>query len=202
MHVIGLEVGDVAADFTLGFSLLWRGKPAEAETYLERGREVARAAGMALIETRCLVYWLVAKRRLNDVEGARVRLGELEELDELHGYAGLLSANAAWIAYRDGDLDRVVHTGEAALADWRSEGRTDRERLSVDGALPAPRRGSRSRPARRCARARQRDARSVAAALARRDRHLPSRLPPTRAIWSSSRTRSSWPDPAATHSGR
>ena len=124
MHVIGLEVGDVAADFTLGFSLLWRGKPAEAETYLERGRDVARARGMALVETRSLVYWLVAKRRLNDVEGARVRLAELEELDELHGYAGLLNANASWIAYRDGDFDRVVHTGEAALADWRSEGRT------------------------------------------------------------------------------
>jgi predicted ATPase/class 3 adenylate cyclase len=124
IYVIGLEVGDVTADFTLGFSLLWCGKPGEAETYLERGRDVARAAGVALIETRSLVYWLVAKRRLNDVEGARVCLGELEELDELHGYTGLLSANASWIAYRDVDFDRVVHTGEAALADWRSEGRT------------------------------------------------------------------------------
>jgi predicted ATPase/class 3 adenylate cyclase len=122
-HAIGLEVGDVTADFTLGFCLLWRGKLEEAETYLERGRDVSRADGVALVETRSLVYGLVAKRMRNDVEGARARLAELEELDELHGYTGLVSANAAWIAYRDGDADLVRRRGEDALADWQSEGR-------------------------------------------------------------------------------
>jgi predicted ATPase/class 3 adenylate cyclase len=124
IHALGLEIGDFTVDFTLGFCLLWRGKPEEAKTYFERGLEAARARGMALIETRCLVYGLVAKRKLNDVEGVRARLAELETLDELHGYRGLVSANAAWIAYRDGRLELAVRLGEDALADWRSEGRS------------------------------------------------------------------------------
>ncbi len=66
---LGVDAGDVAADFTLGFCLLWRGKPQEAERYLERGREVARARGVALIETRCLVYGLVAQRQAERSRG-------------------------------------------------------------------------------------------------------------------------------------
>ncbi len=121
IHVLGLEIGDFTVDFTLGFCLLWRGKPEDAETYFERGLEVARMRGMTLIETRCLVYGLVAKRKRNDVEGARLRLAELELLDELHGYRGLVSANAAWLALRDGRPDLVQRHGKDALADWRIE---------------------------------------------------------------------------------
>ena len=123
LYELSVEAGDVSADFTLGFCLLWRGKPDEARVYLERGREVARERGAALIETRCLVYGLVACRKLGDVEGARALLEEIEALDELHGYGGLMRASAAWIAYRDGDLELAARKGVEALADWRFEGR-------------------------------------------------------------------------------
>jgi predicted ATPase/class 3 adenylate cyclase len=118
-----VELGDPSAEFTLGFCLLWRGKLAEADECFVRGREVARSRGIALIETRCLVYDVIARRRQNDVEGSRALLDELLLQDELHGYSGLTSANLAWLAYRDGDLDLAVEHAAAALADWKPEGR-------------------------------------------------------------------------------
>ena len=71
---MAVELGEPGADFTLGFCLLWRGKPEEAEEYLARGREVARADGFALIETRCLVYGVIA-RRLTERRRRCPRLG-------------------------------------------------------------------------------------------------------------------------------
>jgi predicted ATPase len=120
---IAVELGEPGTDFTLGFCLLWRGKPAEAEGYFARGRDAARSDGFALVETRCLVYGVIARRRQNDVEGARAWLGDLLAQDELHGYVGLTRACQAWVAYRDGDLELAARCGEEALADWASEGR-------------------------------------------------------------------------------
>jgi predicted ATPase/class 3 adenylate cyclase len=118
IHRRSLALGATDADFTLGFCLLWRGAFDEATTHLRRGRETARAAGDALVETRCLVYDAMARRRRGDVEGVRRLLGELDSLDELHGYSGLLAANHAWLALRDGDLDAVTRYAGGALADW------------------------------------------------------------------------------------
>jgi tetratricopeptide (TPR) repeat protein len=115
--------GIAIRDFTLGFCLLWRGKLDEAETHLERGLDSARHAGTALFEVRCLVYGLLVMRRRNDVERARARLAQLESYEELHGYQGLISACAAWVAHRDGDSDRAVQFAEVALGEWGSEGR-------------------------------------------------------------------------------
>jgi len=42
--------------------------------------------------------------------------------DELHGYRGLTAANAAWLAYRDGDLELVEARAADAFADWRTQG--------------------------------------------------------------------------------
>jgi tetratricopeptide (TPR) repeat protein len=120
----GLELDDWSSEFTIGFCLLWRGKPEEAEAHFVRGVEVTRSRGVALLETRCLVYGVIARRRQNDVEGARAWVRELEAQDELHGYRGLTAANAAWIAYRDGDVERALARGEEALAEWGSHGRT------------------------------------------------------------------------------
>ena len=116
-----LQLEDSYAEFTLGFCLLWRGKLEEAEDYLLRGVASARVRGDVLIETRCLVYALVSRRRRGDVEGARLLLGELEALEDLQRYRGLFHASAAWIALRDGEVERALVMGEAALADWAAE---------------------------------------------------------------------------------
>jgi len=136
IYVLDLDSDLAAADFTLGFCLLWREKLDEAETHFERGLEIARTRGAALVETRCLAYSLMARRKRNDVSSARVRLAELEALDELHGYFGLVSAGAAWIAYRDGDFALATRRGEEALADWRSEGRTGHSVFEWSARLP------------------------------------------------------------------
>jgi hypothetical protein len=120
----GSDVEEVDADFSLGFCLLWRGKLDEAERYLMQGREVARERGDALIETRCLVYAAVARRRQNDVDGVRKLLGDLDALEELHGYAGLLAANHAWVAGRDGDREALRRHARTAFADWDPSSRS------------------------------------------------------------------------------
>ena len=117
-----VELGDVGADFMLGFCLLWRGRLEEAEEHFVLGRETARTRGIAIIDTRCLVYGTIARRRRNDVEGVRAWLTELESQDEHHGYKGLTAANASWLAFRDGDLDRALGRGGDALAEWHTEG--------------------------------------------------------------------------------
>ncbi|MGH3132189.1 MAG: ATP-binding protein [Gaiellaceae bacterium] len=118
-----LELEDVQADFTLGFGLLWRGNLDEAESAFHRGLASARRRGDALIEVRCLVYALVLHRKRGDVEGVRALLEELRALDDLHGYVGLVQANAAWLASRDGDDDAAVAFAQAALAGWEAEDR-------------------------------------------------------------------------------
>jgi hypothetical protein len=125
VYELDLEVGAPFADFTLGFCLLWRGKLDEAEEHFTKGGEVARTSGLALLDTRCLVYGVVLSRKRCDIEGVRAGLDALAALEELHGYVGLVRANAAWLAWRDGELERAARLGSEALAEWRSEGRRD-----------------------------------------------------------------------------
>jgi tetratricopeptide (TPR) repeat protein len=123
VYALDRASGNPWSSFTLGFCLLWRGKLEEADEHLARGLEDGRRAGIALLEVRCLVYGLLVRRRRNDVEAARSRLAELDAIEELHGYQGLISACAAWVALHDGEPDLVVRLGTAALEEWGSEGR-------------------------------------------------------------------------------
>jgi predicted ATPase/class 3 adenylate cyclase len=111
--------GDWDGHFMLAFVLLWRGKLMEAVEHFRAGRDEAKAAGDVLLEVRCLVYQAVAQRRLGDVERVRSLDAELAELEEPYGYTGLISANRAWLAWRDGDLEATDGWGYAAVADWR-----------------------------------------------------------------------------------
>jgi predicted ATPase/class 3 adenylate cyclase len=120
IHRRSLELDTVGAEFTLGFGLLWRGKLDEAAEALERGLAVARRHGDALIEIRCLVYGLIAERRRGNVAGARDRLAQLHALEDLLGYRGLVNANTAWLAYRDGELNKAAAAAEAAIGAWES----------------------------------------------------------------------------------
>jgi hypothetical protein len=123
-HARALELNDWGSDFMLGFCLLWRNKLDEAEQHFASGLEAARLAGPVILETRCLVYGAIARRRRNDLEGTREWLAALDEQDELHGYRGLTSATGAWVAYRDGDLERAAARGADALADWETDARS------------------------------------------------------------------------------
>jgi hypothetical protein len=43
---------------------------------------------------------------------------ELAEFEDSYGYTGLISANRAWLAWRDGDVEATQRWGAVALADW------------------------------------------------------------------------------------
>jgi predicted ATPase/class 3 adenylate cyclase len=114
--------GDWDGEFQLAFVLLWRGKADEARTHFRLGREQARAAGDVLIEIRCLVYQAIANRKLGDLDAVRALDDELAQLDDPLGYGGLIAANRAWLAWRDGDYDSTEKWGTAAIADWDRAG--------------------------------------------------------------------------------
>jgi hypothetical protein len=103
--------------------LLWRDKFDEAIEHLRQTRDDAKAAGDVLTDIRGVVYQIVARRRLGDVEGVRALEAELSEFDDTYGCTGLICANRAWLAQRQGDLDATEAWGAAALADWPSDKR-------------------------------------------------------------------------------
>jgi hypothetical protein len=70
------------------------------------------------------MYRTVARRRQVNVEGVRSLLRELDRLDELHGYAGLVAAHHAWVAFRDGDYETARRYAEVAFADWDPSARS------------------------------------------------------------------------------
>jgi tetratricopeptide (TPR) repeat protein len=124
IHRLSQELDDSEGGFSLGFCLLWRGKLDEAAMHLQASLVDARRRGDVLIEVRSLVYGSLARRRLGDVETVRALLAELDALDDVLGYAGLVSANGTWLALRDGRLGRARELGGEALADWDPSGRS------------------------------------------------------------------------------
>ena len=123
LREIARAAGQWDADFSLGFALLWRGKPEEAGKYLQEALEGARRVGDVMIQTRCLVYGAVARRKLGDVDGVRALDSEIAELDETFSYSGLIAANRAWVAWRDGDAEETRRFATAAIDDWTRIGR-------------------------------------------------------------------------------
>jgi predicted ATPase/class 3 adenylate cyclase len=115
--------GDWDGHFMLAFVLLWRSEFDEAIEQFRRGRDEGRAAGDVLVEIRCLVYQAVAQRRRGDDESVRSLDAEIAEFEESYGYTGLVSANRAWLAWRNGDLEATQRWGTIALADWSAEKR-------------------------------------------------------------------------------
>jgi len=116
--------GDWDGHFMLAFVLLWRGKLEEARDHFRQGRKDANAAGDVLVEMRCLVYETLVHRKLGDVEAVRALDAEIAGFEETYGYAGLVAANRAWLAWRDGDLDEAQLHGAAALSNWQATSRS------------------------------------------------------------------------------
>ncbi len=117
------EAGQLDIHFQLGFALLWRGRLTDADEELRVGRDEGRRLGDVLAEARCLVYRTVVRRKLDDTEGVRSLLAEIDALDDTYGYAGLTAANRAWLAQRDGDPQSTEHWGAVAIAAWEQSSR-------------------------------------------------------------------------------
>ena len=108
--------------FGLGFCLLWHGDLAEAEVEFRRALELAERTGYTMARACSLTYLAVLHRKRGEV--ARVqelmpRCLAVNAEGDMPDYAGMASANQAWLALRAGDLASAEAHGRAALASWR-----------------------------------------------------------------------------------
>jgi eukaryotic-like serine/threonine-protein kinase len=110
-----------AAQFMLGFVLLFHGSFQEAVHHLQQAVQGALQIGDAPLWTRSQSYLAVARRRMGDLpqceQDARELLGA-RGVAQMTDYVGVAEANLAWAAWATGDLTGVKAHGEAALEAW------------------------------------------------------------------------------------
>lgn len=108
--------------FVLGFSLLWHGDLAEAETALRMALEMAELTGDVTLQARCLVYCTVVYRRqgrVPEVEATAHRGLAVAESAGMLDYIGASDANLAWGAWQRGDLEAAEVLARTALEAWQ-----------------------------------------------------------------------------------
>lgn len=110
-----------AAQFQLGFVLLWSGDPEGAIPLMQAALRLAGQTDDITLQTRCLAYLAVAFRQCNQVDETRrhaLRALEAATTAKMPEYAGIAMANQAWIAWRAGDVAQTQEAGHAALQLW------------------------------------------------------------------------------------
>ena len=108
--------------FVLGFSLLWHGDLAAAETALRMALEMAELTGDVTLQARCLVYCTVVYRRqgrVPEVEATAHRGLAVAESAGMLDYIGASDANLAWGAWQRGDLEAAEALAQTALGAWQ-----------------------------------------------------------------------------------
>ena len=106
------------AQFSLGFSHLWRGEFDEAEVALSKALALAEQIGDAANRVLCLTYLTVLyrKRGRTDEVSRYVALSRAACVDaRMPPYAAVADANEAWLAGRQGDLSAAQVKAAAAL---------------------------------------------------------------------------------------
>ncbi|MBV9949141.1 MAG: serine/threonine-protein kinase PknK, partial [Myxococcales bacterium] len=109
--------------FAYGVVLLLHGALAEAETELRAALALARRAGDAAQQARCLTYLtLTARKRQRDAEVRELAAQTLEASSSagMRDYVAAARANQAWLALRSGDLEGAERLARVALDLWRS----------------------------------------------------------------------------------
>ncbi len=114
------------AEFTIGFTQLWRGRLDDAEAHLSAALAIAGEGGEAWRQVLCCTYLALVRRLGNDVEGTTAWTSRARGAGELTpGAAGMAYANHAWAALRAGDPRRARADASAALALWSAVSPTD-----------------------------------------------------------------------------
>jgi serine/threonine protein kinase/tetratricopeptide (TPR) repeat protein len=119
------EVGNIAqacaAQFMLGFVLLFHGSFHEGAHHLQQAVQGALQIGDVPLWTRSQSYLAVARRRLGDLTQCEQDTRELlgaRGVAQMTDYVGVAEANLAWAAFKVGDFAGVKTHGEAALEAW------------------------------------------------------------------------------------
>jgi DNA-binding SARP family transcriptional activator len=114
------QVAIPAAQYGLGFSLLWNSKPEAAIEPMRTALHLAEQTGDVSLQARCLAYLAVAQRQCNQIEETRQyaeRGFEVARLAGMPEYMAMARANQAWIAWPD-DPHTSQKLAEEALGFW------------------------------------------------------------------------------------
>jgi hypothetical protein len=112
----GNHAGIPAAQFGVGFVLLWSGDPQGAMEPRQLALKRAEETGDVSLRARCLTYLTVAYRRCLHVEEARryaARSLEAATAARMPEYVATARANQGWVAWRAGDLDSARELARA-----------------------------------------------------------------------------------------
>lgn len=118
---MGDQIHIPSAMFGFGFMLLWHGKPEQAESLILEALHIAERTGDTSLVARCVTYLSVVYRQLGQVEQTdQFARRSRTAADSAHmpEYTALAEANAAWVAWCNGDWNGILTHGQAAIAFW------------------------------------------------------------------------------------
>jgi class 3 adenylate cyclase len=107
--------------FCLGFVHLWSDNLDEAGQHLHEALSLSERIGDVVTQLRCLTYLTLVERKCGHVGAARDYLSRCQKLaaeTSMVEYVAMASANAAWVAWREGNLREAEAHAGAALRTW------------------------------------------------------------------------------------
>jgi len=114
-HLIG------ATRFVLGYCFFLSGKFEQAEEELRAALVAGEQVGDAELVARCRLHFLpLVYRRRGQVEAVRSMVVRAMAQGERR-YAGVITAQRAWVAWRDGKREEAEMDGQAAVAEWQRQ---------------------------------------------------------------------------------
>jgi class 3 adenylate cyclase/tetratricopeptide (TPR) repeat protein len=111
------EIGH--ARFVLGFSNLWAGQLGPADKWINDALKLAVRIGDIVLQTRCLTYLTVIRRRRGELE-ATLSFSEQSlasaSSSRMPEYMGMAMGNLAWVRFRQNDLAQAHEQASAGVA--------------------------------------------------------------------------------------
>ncbi|MDQ2713876.1 MAG: AAA family ATPase [Chloroflexota bacterium] len=109
LHLLG------SARFAFGYCLLLAGKLDQAEEQLQAIVSLGELIGDAELHERSLAFLTLVFRQRGQVEEVRSAIKRETR------YTGVITANRAWVAWRDGNIEEAEAYGRAALEEWQRQ---------------------------------------------------------------------------------
>jgi tetratricopeptide (TPR) repeat protein len=111
-----------AAQFVYGFSLLLRNSREDAKTELQTALALAKRAGDAPLQSRCLTYLTLVARMRGSMDDVRIYTEQSTAIGSAAGAQEYLAAaygNRAWLSLRANDLESAETHAKEALDLWK-----------------------------------------------------------------------------------
>jgi DNA-binding SARP family transcriptional activator/tetratricopeptide (TPR) repeat protein len=118
---ISNQAGVPAAQFGIGFTLLWHRDVEPAKDLFQMALRLAEETGDISLQARCLSYLTIAYRQsgqIEETEQSAARNLEVATLANMPEYIAMAKANQAWIAWRVDNIALSQELSNAALKLW------------------------------------------------------------------------------------